>query len=444
MGLAGSAVRQVADAAASGNEKKIGRTANTVRKMCWLTGVIGSVSVAFSARHLSLLTFGSEDYAWAIVLLAWIVLIRAIQSAQMALLQGRRRIGDLARLKIIGAAGGAFIAIALYAWLRLDGIVPAMIAVAVFNLLISSWYARRLAIQLVAMSWREIIADSRSLVGLGLALMWTGFLVTLVAYATRALIVREIDLEAAGLFQSSFRMSGIFVGFILGAMATDYYPRLTERVSDHRAMSRLVNQQTEIGLLLALPGLFATLALAPWIIRIFYTEQFVGGAELLQWFVLGCLGRVISWPMGFVLVALGAGRWFAVTETLAALLHLGLIWIGLKSIGILGVAIAFFALYVVYTIVMLLVTRHLIGFAWSRRTLGLLAIAVPSVAAIFLSRFVLPSEAATAFGLIGTLVVGVLCLRGLTERIGPQHRISRAIRSTPGLRRLVGESGESQ
>ena len=66
---------------------------------------------------------------------------------------------------------------------------------------------------------------------------------------------------------------------------------------DHGAMRRMVNEQTEIGLLLALPGLFATVALAPWIIRVFYTAQFAGAAELLQWFVLGCLGRVISWPM---------------------------------------------------------------------------------------------------------------------------------------------------
>jgi PST family polysaccharide transporter len=409
--------------------------------MCWLTGSAGSVAVALLARPMSQLTFGSTDYAWALTLLAWMVLIRAIQSAQMAVLQGRRRIGDLARLKIIGAAGGAVIAIALYALMGLDGIVPALIALAVFNLLLSSWYARRLAIEPVVMSWRETLADARGLVSLGLALMWTGFLVTLVAYATRVLIVREIDLAAAGLYQSSFRLSGIFVGFILGAMATDYYPRLTEKANDHVAMRRLVNQQTEIGLLLALPGLLATVALAPWIIRIFYTAEFVGAAQLLQWFVLGCLGRVISWPMGFVLVALGAGRWFAITETLAAVLHLGLIWIGLKSIGIEGVAIAFFVLYVLYTLVMLLVTRRLIGFAWSRTTVGLLALAVPSVAAVFAARLLLPAEAATAVGLLGTLLVGVLCLRGLIKRIGPEHHISRAVRSIPRLRRVMGENG---
>jgi PST family polysaccharide transporter len=64
-------------------------------------------------------------------------------------------------------------------------------------------------------------------------------------------------------------------------MGADYYPRLTGVAHDHAAVNRLVNEQTEIGLLLAVPGLLATLALAPWIIRLFYTSEFLPAVELL-------------------------------------------------------------------------------------------------------------------------------------------------------------------
>lgn len=63
---------------------------------------------------------------------------------------------------------------------------------------------------------------------------------------------------------------------------------------------RLVNEQTEIGLILAVPGMPATLTLAPWIIHLFYTGEFLPASELSQWFILECLGRVLSWPLGFV------------------------------------------------------------------------------------------------------------------------------------------------
>jgi PST family polysaccharide transporter len=42
-------------------------------------------------------------------------------------------------------------------------------------------------------------------------------------------------------------------------------------------------------------------------IKLFYTSEFLPAVTMLQWFVLGCLGRVIGWPLGFVVLALGKG-----------------------------------------------------------------------------------------------------------------------------------------
>ncbi len=199
-------------------------------------------------------------------------------------------------------------------------------------------------------------------------------------------------------------------------------------------MNRLVNEQTEVAVLLAVPGLLATLVLAPWIIRIFYTAQFAQSADLLQWFVLGCLGRVISWPMGYILLAKGASRWFIFTETVTNCVHVALTWAGLKLIGIEGVAVAFCVLYVLYVVLMLIVTKQLVGFAWSAEVRKMLFSLVAIVASVFAAARLLPKVHATVVGAIVTFVVAVYCLRELIKRIGPEHKISRAIRKLP----LVG------
>jgi probable addiction module antidote protein len=95
------------------------------------------------------------------------------------------------------------------------------------------------------------------------------------------------------------------VNFVLGAMAADYYPRLTGVTTNKDKMGRLVNEQTEIAILLALPGLLFTLAFAPWLLEILYSREFINATALLHWFILGCMARVISWPLGFVMLALG-------------------------------------------------------------------------------------------------------------------------------------------
>jgi PST family polysaccharide transporter len=202
-------------------------------------------------------------------------------------------------------------------------------------------------------------------------------------------------------------------------------------------MVRMVNEQTEIGLLLALPGLLATMALAPWILQIFYTREFLGAVELLQWFILGCLGRVISWPLGFVMLALGKGRWFLLTETSFNLVHVALIALGLQLYGIEGVAIAFVVMYVGYIAAVLLVSRRLIGFKWSAECTRLGLLSLPVLGVIFNASRLLPLWPATWLGLSLTLVASVLCLRGLVARVGSEHRIVRAITRLPGGKLLL-------
>jgi len=65
-----------------------------------------------------------------------------------------------------------------------------------------------------------------------------------------------------------------YLGFVLGAMATDYYPRLTAAISDTATATRLVNEQTEVALLLCAPVLLAMLGLAPWVIHLLYSAEF--------------------------------------------------------------------------------------------------------------------------------------------------------------------------
>ena len=97
----------------------------------------------------------------------------------------------------------------------------------------------------------------------------------------------------------------VYVGFVLQAMGTDFYPRLTVVAHDNRRCNQLVNEQAEISILLALPGVLATLALAPWVIQLFYSNRFDKAAEILCWQVRGTFLQVNSWPMGFIILAKG-------------------------------------------------------------------------------------------------------------------------------------------
>lgn len=437
LGLQSSAVRDIAAAVGKGDQKAIGRAVLTLRRLCWLTGLTGMATMMLLSPLLSQLTFGHRDYTLDIAALGVIILFGNLSGGQMALIQGMRRIGDMARANIFGAAAGTVAAIAFYTALGLRGIIPTLVAVSAIQLALSWYFARRVPVPKVELTLRQTFVEANGMVRLGLVMMWNGLMGSAVAYLTVTLITQHEGTQAVGLYSAAFALSGMFVNFVLGAMGADYYPRLTGVASDKPAMVRMVNEQTEIGLLLALPGLLATMALAPWILQIFYTREFLGAVELLQWFILGCLGRVISWPLGFVMLALNKGRWYLLTETSFNIVHVAFIALGLELYGIEGVAIAFFVMYVGYIAAVYLVSRHLISFKWSAECTRLCLLPFPVLGAIITASRLLPIWPATLIGLSLTIFASVLCLRGLAARVGSQHRIVRAITKLPGGKLLL-------
>src|SRR6185295_2931457 len=151
---------------------------------------------------------------------------------------------------------------------------------------------------------------------------------------------------AAGYYHAAWTLGGLYVGFILQAMGADFYPRLTGVARDNVECNRLVNEQAQISLLLAGPGVIATLTFASMVITVFYSAEFSSAVEVLRWICLGTALQVITWPMGFIIVAKGAQKVFFLAELAWTVINVGFSWICVSSFGLIGAGIAFFASYV--------------------------------------------------------------------------------------------------
>jgi PST family polysaccharide transporter len=438
LGVSSSGVREVAEACASNDPQRIAISSRILIRLSWITGGIGWLLTAALSYPLSQWAFGSHEHAWAVAILGASLLLTTVSGGQMALLQGMRRIGDIARIQILSMAVGTLVAIGLYAWLKEKGIVPVLLSSAVITVAFTAYYASRIPRAETTLDWRQTLSGSKRLISLGMAFMWSAILTAGVAFATRALITRDLGIEANGIFQSAWGISGMFAGFILSAMGTDFYPRLTGASHDHALMNRMVNEQTEIGILLALPGLLGTMVFAPLIMKFFYTAKFLAGAELLPWLVMGVFFKIISWPMGFIQLAKGATRWFVASETLFGVFHLALTVILLKTSGLQGAAYAFAALYGIHIFAMMLACRILSSFSWSKPTLRLLLTsAVVVTFAFLLQKF---TDNVTTFS-IGSLLFSIsalISLRGIVRRLGHGNQWVIRLTSLPGTRFILG------
>lgn len=437
LGINQSGVRDVAASSGTGDEQAIARTIFILRRLCWLTGLLGAAGLASLAIPVSLLSFGDSSHKLALMLLSLVILVTAISQGQMAVIQGLRRITDLVRIQIIGSVSGAIASIILYATIGKAGIVPALLAIALFNLVASWWFSRRLFPTFSSMHWREFFSGAKSLIGMGTAFMVGGLASSFTAYTARALIAHDLGINALGIYHSAFSISAYVLHFVLGAMGADFYPRLASNSDDHDKINRLVNEQTEVGLLLAAPALVGIIGLAPLVINILYSAQFSQAVELLRWFVLGCFLRVISWPMGFVQLAKGEKYWYFFSQITFNVLHIALIFAGLHIFGLCGSAIAFFSMYVLHILGMRLIAGHLIGFSWSIDVIRLILCQVSFVAVMFLSTFVFSEFWNIVLGSAFSAVLGVFSLRQLLIRLGEGHRVFKIISNIPVIKWIL-------
>ena len=425
LGITSSGVREVAQAYSKDDQEEAARIVRILRRVCWCTGLAGWLVAIALAQTLSELLFESGEHAWAIGLLGSILLLSSISSGQKSILQGQRRIGDIARISVISMLLNTLITVGLYYWLREQGIVPVLVATAAVSLAVSFWFSRRISIAPLKISWQETLTRAKGLAGLGSAFMISALLTAGVDMATRSLITRDYGIEAAGLYQASWALSGLFAGFVISAMGTDFYPRLTAAIQDHATARQLVNEQTEIGMLLALPGLLGTLAFAPLVMSVFYSDSFLPAAELLPWFLLGVFGKVLSFPLGFIQLAMGAGRWFIITEVTTITLQMFMIFWMVPRFGIIGAAYAFALTYFFYTLLMLWTARQLIEFRWESGARKVFFAASLLISSSLASRLLLNEIGAIFFGTVILIAGAAFCIVELTKILGNEHRLSK-------------------
>ena len=239
MGINSSGVRQIAEAVGSGDEVRIAQTAAVLRRTSIALGLLGAALLILFSRQVSALTFGGPERAAAVSLLSIAVFFTLVSGGQGALIQGTRRIADLAKMNVLGALFGVCTAIPLVYFFRERGVVPSLVSVAAMTILTSWWYSRKIEVQVpFGHSFRSLAGSLRAL--------QTRFRIHGQRSADHGRricgarhVLHKIGLEATGLYQSAWTLGGLYVGFILQAMGADFYPRLTASIHETRGVQSL-------------------------------------------------------------------------------------------------------------------------------------------------------------------------------------------------------------
>ena len=402
MGINASGVRQIAEAVGSGDQQRAALTITVLRRVSLVCGLIGALLLCALAGPVAMLTFGNHRYEDAIRLLGVATFLSVVAGGQGALLQGMRRIGDLARLAIIGGVMGTVVSIPMVFLLGTDGLAPSLVIVAAATLLASWWHCRRINVDVPHITLANAARESASLLKLGFAFMGSGLIMTAASYLVRTIVMRKSGLDAAGAYYAAWTLGGLYLGFVLQALATDFYPRLVGVIQDNDECNRLVNEQAHVSMLVAIPGILFTLTIASTAVKIFYSAKFGPAVVALQWICMGMAVRVLSWPIGYIVAAKNRQVIFFTLEVVWAVINVSLTWWGVDHMGVSGAGVAFLGANLVHLAIIYPLVNRITGFRWTevnRRTALVFLVALSSA---FMGMQFLPPVQATVLGLVAT------------------------------------------
>ena len=414
-GMGSSGVRQLA---ASADDAE---TLSIVRRALWLgnliLGIAGMAMLWLLRAPVTQWVFGDSGRASDVGWLGVGLLLTLMAGSQTALLRGLRRVNDMARVSILSALVGALVGILAVYLLGKDGVLWFVLTAPAATFLVASYYSARLPRPQLAYNLAAIRQQWLAILKLGIPLMSAGLLTLITQLAVRSIVLRELGLEASGYFQAAWAISFTYVGFVLNAMAMDYFPRLTAAINDHERARKLVNEQAEMALLLAGPLLMGMITLAPSVIHLLYAENFGPAAEILKWQALGDIFKVASIPIFFIFMATGHGGVVIGVQLVWSAAYLGSLVLGIEEFGLVMAGVGFGLAYLIYYVVVAIVANKLIGFKPTQRNWCFTLLLIVSGGTIMFST-AQSALAGYAIGSLATLLVSIYCWRRLDHLMG--------------------------
>jgi len=365
LGIQSSAVREIANAHSQKDAVLLSKTIQAINRWVLATGLIGALLTIILSPMICRLLFSNSNYIVSIILLSSVVLLMGIWNQQSAILQGTRNLNLLVKAGIFGSLASFISSVPLFYFFKEDGIVWALILTVLSSTVVTFLYARKVKLVKAQQTFKESYTLGLGAVKLGLAMSITGIVASLIEFALKGFITRIGGVEDVGLYGAGWTINAQYLGLVFTAMAKDYYPRLSERSTDNKALMKMVNEQAEVAIIILAPMIIAMVVFIPFFVNLLYSKAFLGATDMIKWLLIGSLIKAGSWSISFVFLAKGDSKTFLFNELVISCITLPAYMLGYYWFGLIGLGYAFTLNYTAYFIWVAIVANKKYGIKYT-------------------------------------------------------------------------------
>lgn len=352
LGIRSSSVRDISVADSTGMKERIARVVRIVRRWCWVLGLIWAFIMLVGSPVLSRMTFGNSDHVWDFMALSVCIMAASIINCEQAVLQGTRKLKNLATAMTLGTVVGLLITIPMYYFWRIDSIVPSLITYFVSEcVFILIFRNKDFDGDRTSLTIRETVSGGVDFVKMGICITASTFITLLVSYVFMAYLNHSAGTEQVGLYQAGNSLVNRYATLMLSSIGYEYYPRLASVCESKIRTSIFVIQESNIMLYLLVPVIVLFLLLRDPIVGLLYSSEFKEMIPFVSWCMVGLIFKGVSWCVAYVILARGDSRIYLLTESLSAAICLALnIWF-YEMWGLDGLGISYALWYFLYLVI---------------------------------------------------------------------------------------------
>ena len=400
LGLGNSAIKDVAAAYKSGDKNKVGTIVAVLRRLVWITGIFGALIMIILSPMLSDWTFENKNYTVPFILISITLLLNQIKVGQGVILSGTRQLKYMAKSSLIGSFFGLCFTVPLYFFFSVNGIVPAIIISSITSLVLTTYFSNKIKFEKVKIDSKTTLLIGKDMITMGLIFGISSMIMLGMAYLIRIYIGKTGGVNQVGLYSAGFAIITTYTNLIFRSMSTDFYPRLSGIAHDNLLTKKMINEQSEISILLIAPILIIFIVFIQFVVILFYSNKFIPINTMIQWAAIGMFFKAGSMSVAYILMAKGAKRLFFWNELVVNIYMLLFNMAGYKYYGLTGLGISFLAGYLVYFIQIYVVANRKFNFSFEYNYLKILVSQLVLVVVSFVLYNVIPTPFNYIFGVL--------------------------------------------
>lgn len=376
LGINQSGVREVSQADGDEDKALLYRISRIIRTLILVSALLGMLGTVVFSPLITRLSVGKPGYLHHFLLLGAVVFFNVLSLGEYTILQGTRQYKSIAYSTVVMPLCGLLLGIPVYYKWGMEGIVPAMILQSLIYYVSIRYFTDRYGLRghtLPHVSLRYTWQRGKDIITLGIIMMTAALLGNLSTYALSVFISHTGLITELGLFQAANAITMQCSGLVFSAMATDYYPKLAGIINkDKTAAHRLVNQQTEIVLLIIVPVSMIIISVVPFIITLLLTEEFQVIRQMMRFMGYSVIFKAFCFPIEYMSFAKGDKKFFFWVEGVFSNVKMLLIftlfyyYLGLNGLGYAALFSSFTDIFV-----SLALNRWRYGFRFAGTTISM-------------------------------------------------------------------------